>query len=349
MHLLDRGVGEERGEVDAAPGEVRLEAREIADRRVEPHVEVLPRRIGDRDAEVGLVARDVPVAERLVAFAFEPLAGLVRDLGLQAIAERPLAQERDRRRIRQPEEEVLGGLQHRRGAGQRRVRVLEVGRRIDRAAVLAGVAVLVLRAAHRALALDVAVRQEHLLHRIEELLDRARVDEARGLELAVDVLRQLDVLGRVGRMPVVEADEKAVKVLRPRRGDAGDELLRRDALALRLQHDRRAVRVVRADEMHLVSLHPLEAHPHVGLDVLHDVADVERAVRVRQGRGDEQLAARGAHFDHRRREACDSSKAPAADRELTGSKRVKSPVDRLHERTCATQLESRNRAEPACP
>ena len=43
-----------------------------------------------------------------------------------------------------------------------------------------------------------------------------------------------------------------------------------------LQHDRRAVRVVGADEVHLVPLHPLEAHPDVGLDVFHDVADVER-------------------------------------------------------------------------
>jgi hypothetical protein len=45
---------------------------------------------------------------------------------------------------------------------------------------------------------------------------------------------------------------------------------------LGLEHDRRAVRVVGADEVHLVALHPLEAHPDVGLDVLHDVADVER-------------------------------------------------------------------------
>ena len=72
-----------------------------------------------------------------------------------------------------------------------------------------------------------------------------------------------------------------------------DELLRRDAFGLRLQHDRRAVRVVGADEVHLVPLHALEAHPDVGLDVLHDVADVERAVRVRQRRRDEQLAAAG--------------------------------------------------------
>src|SRR5713226_851091 len=42
--------------------------------------------------------------------------------------------------------------------------------------------------------------------------------------------------------------------------------------------------------MHFVALHALEAHPDVGLDVLHEVADVERAVRVGQGGGDEQPA-----------------------------------------------------------
>ena len=59
---------------------------------------------------------------------------------------------------------------------------------------------------------------------------------------------------------------------------------------LRGQHDRRAVRVVGAHEMHLVALHALEAHPDVGLDVLHDVADVERPVGVGQGGGDEEPA-----------------------------------------------------------
>jgi hypothetical protein len=51
------------------------------------------------------------------------------------------------------------------------------------------------------------------------------------------------------------------------------------------------------DEMHLVALHALEAHPDVGLDVLHDVADVERAVRIGQARGDEELA--GGHGERR--------------------------------------------------
>ena len=91
-------------------------------------------------------------------------------------------------------------------------------------------------------------------------------------------------------MPVVEADVKAVEVLLALGADARDQLLRRDAFGLGLEHDGRAVRVVGADEMHLVALHALEAHPDVGLDVLHDVADVKRAVGVRQGGGDEEFA-----------------------------------------------------------
>jgi hypothetical protein len=44
---------------------------------------------------------------------------------------------------------------------------------------------------------------------------------------AVDVLRQLVVLGRVGAVPVVEGDVEAVEVRLRAGGDAGDELLRR--------------------------------------------------------------------------------------------------------------------------
>ena len=70
------------------------------------------------------------------------------------------------------------------------------------------------------------------------------------------------------------------------------QLLRRDAFGLGLEHDRRAVRVVGADEVHRVALHALEAHPDVGLDVLHDVADMERAVGERQGGRDEDAGRR---------------------------------------------------------
>ncbi len=57
----------------------------------------------------------------------------------------------------------------------------------------------------------------------------------------------------------------------------------------------RAVGVVCAHKVDLAALHALEPHPDVGLDVLHDVADVEIAVGIRQGGGDKQLAGRGRH------------------------------------------------------
>ena len=91
-------------------------------------------------------------------------------------------------------------------------------------------------------------------------------------------------------MPVIEAQVEPGQVLRAPGGDAAHQLLRGDPLGLGLEHDGGAVGVVGADEVHLVPLHALEAHPDVGLDVLHDVADVERAVGVRQRGGEEDLA-----------------------------------------------------------
>src|SRR5262249_40380120 len=109
------------------------------------------------------------------------------------------------------------------------------------------------------------------------------------LERAIDVARELLVLGGVRRVPVVERNVEAVQVLRPAFGDARDQLLGRYAFGFRLEHDRRPVRVVRADEMNRVPLHALEAHPDIGLDVLHDVADVKRPIRERESGGDEEL------------------------------------------------------------
>jgi hypothetical protein len=83
---------------------------------------------------------------------------------------------------------------------------------------------------------------------------------------------------------------KAIEVLLAPGGDVGHELLRRLAGLLGRDHDGRAVGVVGADEVHRVAQQPLRAHPDVGLDVFHDVADVEVAVGVGQGGGDEEFA-----------------------------------------------------------
>src|SRR5207245_4486133 len=94
-------------------------------------------------------------------------AGLVDPLALVLLA----------LRIRKLEEIVVGRLEHRFRAGQGRVRILQLRRRIERAAIFAGIGILIFGAADRALALDVTVGEEHAFHGIEELRYRFLVDE----------------------------------------------------------------------------------------------------------------------------------------------------------------------------
>src|SRR5207248_4376369 len=154
---------------------------------------------------------------------------------LQGRLRGPVAQERDDLRVGELEENVLRVPQLGLRTGQDRVRVLQFGRRVGGAAVLARVAILVPGAASRTFALDVAVRQEHAFDRIEELLDRLLMDEARLLEARVHVSRQSSVFFAVRRVPVVVAQMKALVVLAVRLRDAADERLRRDALGFRSQ------------------------------------------------------------------------------------------------------------------
>ena len=192
--------------------------------------------------------------------------------------------------VRELEEVMVGGLADRLGARHHRVGLDQVGRAVGLAAHLAGVAVLVLRVAVRALALDEPVGQEHLLDRVVELLDRPHLDQAARLELPVDVLGKLAGLFRVRGVVVVEVDVKPGEVAGVLVPDALDQRLRGDAFLLRPQHDGGAVGVVRAHVVALVPAHLLEAHPDVGLDVLHEMAEVDAAVGIGQRGGDEELA-----------------------------------------------------------
>ena len=98
------------------------------------------------------------------------------------------------------------------------------------------------------------------------------------------------VLGGIRAAPFVKRDVEAVEVLTAARGDLRDELLRRHAALLRGDHDRGAVDVVRAHEVDAVAGHAFVPHPDVGLDVLHDVAHVEDAVRIGKRGGHEKIA-----------------------------------------------------------
>ena len=273
-------------EVEAACRAQRLEAGQVADRRVQPDVEVFARRAGDLEAEIGRIARDVPGAQ--AAFGIQPLAQLGLDPGNGDIAFQPLAQEG--LEAADLEEEMLGIAQLGRCAGDDRLRFLEFGRRVGRAAVFAVVAVLVGRAAVRADALDVAVGQEHALVRVVELLHRAMADMAVGLERRVDRFGQRAVARRIGGIVVVEGHAEVGEVALVPGLDIGDEGFRRHACLFGGEHDRRAVGVVGADVVHRVAGHAPRAHPDVGLDIAHQVAEVERAVGVGQGIGDERGA-----------------------------------------------------------
>src|SRR6185437_1848332 len=149
---------------------------------------------------------------------------------------------------------------------------------------------------------DVAVRQEHLLFGVVQLLDAALGDVGLIFRTArlgavaqacVDQRGQLAVLVRMRGVVVVEFHAEGDEVGRVADADAGDERLRRHAGLFSGQHDWRAMRIVGANVGHLVAHHALRPHPDVGLDITQQMTHVQRTVGVRQGVGDEQAATHG--------------------------------------------------------
>ena len=93
---------------------------------------------------------------------------------------------------------------------------------------------------------------------------------------------------------VVELDVEAGEILDVGFPHLGDQFLLADFLLPGADHDRRAVRVVGADINAAPPAKFLEANPNIGLQILHEVAQVDVAVGVRQGIGDENATIRHA-------------------------------------------------------
>ena len=182
---------------------------------------------------------------------------------------------------------MFGIAQHRCRARYHRTRILQVGGRVGGAAVFAVVTVLVRAAAARAVTLDVAVRQEHGAFRIEQLLDRTTRDEAALAQPTVDKVGQRLVFRGMGGMVVVEGHAELREVALVPGLDVADEVFRREPSLLGSQHDRRAVGIVGADKVDQPPVHATGAYPDVSLDVADQVAQVQRAVGVGQGGGNE--------------------------------------------------------------
>ncbi len=275
---------EERVDIETLRIAERLQAAEVADRRIEPDIEILAGMAGDLEAEVGRVARDVPILQARL----EPFGELGAHRCLQRTARDPIAQHR--LEAAEGEEEMFGLAPDGRAARERRARIDEISRRVGRAAGLAGIAVLVGRLATRAGPPYEAVREEHPRLLVVGLTHAALGDVARVLEPPEHQVGEMPVLGAMGGMEPVVADEEPLIVRAVLRRDAGDQGFGGDALRLGLDHDRRAVGVLGADVAGLVAEQLLEAHPDVGLERFDDVSEVQRAVGVGQGAGDKDAA-----------------------------------------------------------
>ena len=91
-------------------------------------------------------------------------------------------------------------------------------------------------------------------------------------------------------MEIVEIHQELGKVGAVFSLHVGDQLFRGDAFLFGAQHDGRTVGVVRADIDALIAAMLLEAHPHIGLDVLKHMAKMDGTIGIGQGAGDEDLA-----------------------------------------------------------
>jgi len=280
-------------EVEPSAATEVLEAGHVADRCVQPHVEELAGCIGDFEAEIGRVAADIPVLET----GIQPLAELVGDFLADVARAGPAAQKI--RKCRETEKVVLRLPLYRCCARQHRARVDELGRRVGGPAGFAVVAILIRRCAAWAAALDVAVGQKQALFGVVELAHGAGCDMTVCLQSPVDEFRQLAVFGRMGRIVVVEADVEAFEVRAMFGIDPLDQSFRRFARFLGLEHDRGAMGVVRTDVVTFMATHFLKTHPDIGLDVLHEVAQMNGAIGVGQGAGYQNSAGLCCRIGHR--------------------------------------------------
>ena len=116
------------------------------------------------------------------------------------------------------------------------------------------------------------------------------------LSRSIDHVTKFAVFGRVRGVIIVEGYGELREIRAVLLSHALDELLRRDAFLLGAQHDRRAVGVVGAHVDAVVTAHLLKTHPDVGLDVFHQVSQMNGTVGIRKGAGDEYSA--GGLRDH---------------------------------------------------
>ena len=98
-------------------------------------------------------------------------------------------------------------------------------------------------------------------------------------------MTQLAIFDTVGAAIIVEFDVKVGKISLVFFARAGDELFLGATARTSALHDRRAMRIVRTNVNRPMSAQLLKPNPDVGLNVLDQMADVDRAVGIWQRGG----------------------------------------------------------------
>ena len=174
-----------------------------------------------------------------------------------------------------------------RRAAQRDSRIDELCRAVMMAAAATIVARFVGRTAIGTLASHETVGQERADLRIKELLDIALLDQSRLANRLPNLCAERPVLRAVRAAVVVEFDIERGKVALVGLLHPGDEFLFAAPRLPRANHHRRAMRVVGTHVNAPVAHQLLEPYPDIGLDVFHQMANVDIAIGVGQGGGNE--------------------------------------------------------------
>ena len=104
------------------------------------------------------------------------------------------------------------------------------------------------------------------------------------------VADKLGAIPGIGGVVMIEADLKTVKVGLVFEPHTINQLLGRNAFLFGAKHHRRAVRVIRTDVVDLMLLHFLESHPDIGLDIFHQMSQMDAAIGVGQCGGNENFS-----------------------------------------------------------
>ena len=157
-------------------------------------------------------------------------------------------------------------------------------------------------------AFDEAIGEEGPGLGVEELGDVFFDDEPCLAEAGPDLVAELLIAGVVGAAVVVEGDVEGGEIGEMRGPHLGDDFSFGAAFLAGPHHDGGAVGVVGAEEQGASTAKFLEANPDIGLDVFNEVANVDVAVGVREGGGDEEGSGHGGQYRQGRDERREESK-----------------------------------------